>query len=87
MFVYYQRLVLYVKLLPRSGVDLCSNSLVSDSVEFNIRGIMVPFKFSGEVIKLIGTETIRILAIYRSHGIKKYEFVHSQKIPKTPIKY
>ena len=31
------------------------------------------------VMKLIGTETIRILAIYRSHDIKKSEFAHSVK--------
>ena len=31
------------------------------------------------VIKLIGTETIRISAIYRSHDIKKYDFIHSLK--------
>ena len=35
------------------------------------------------VIKLIGTETIRISAIYRSHHIKKYEFVHSLNILNT----
>ena len=31
------------------------------------------------VMKLIGTETIRISSIYRSHDIKKYDFIHSLK--------
>ena len=37
------------------------------------------FNSSSSFIKLIGTETIRISAIYGTHNIKKYKFVHSLK--------